>query len=301
LADVKAMLEVFKKYGHTEVDTALAYSGGTSEKYLADLDYKAMGFKVSTKVYPGSWRHTSEDLEKSFVQKSLKSLKTDKVDIFYLHAPDRKTPWEVTFKATDDLYKQGKFERLGISNFMSWEVAEVIAICDKHGWVKPTVYQGIYNAVHRAIEPELIPCLRKYGIAFYEYNPLGGGFFTGKYRSMHAVPEEGSRFDISKGTNQAKNYRARYWNEEYFKALDIIETAAAKHKLTLGETALRWVNHHSVMKKEYGDAIIIGASSVKHLEENLADLEKGPLPHDVLHAVDQAWELVKGINTKYWH
>ena len=74
-----------------------------------------------------------------------------------------------------------------------------------------------------------------------------------------------------------QNYRKRYWNEPYFAALVQIEAAAAAHGLTLAEVALRWLSHHSMMKREYGDAVLIGASSVKHIEENLRDLEKGPL------------------------
>lgn len=69
----------------------------------------------------------------------------------------------------------------------------------------------------------------------------------------------------------------------------------------MAEIALRWVSHHSMMKREHGDSVIIGASSVKHLEENLRDLEKGPLPEKVLQAVDQAWDVVKGSVNKYWH
>lgn len=112
--------------------------------------------------------------------------------MWYLHAPDRTTPFEVTLKAVDDLYKEGKFKRFGLSNYMScvcffsphafetcslvpiltsWEVVEVVGICKANGYIQPTIYQGIYNAMHRKVEPELFPCLRKFGIAFYEYNP----------------------------------------------------------------------------------------------------------------------------------
>ena len=91
--------------------------------------------------------------------------------MWYLHGPDRKTPYEDTLRAVNELYKEGKFKRFGISNYMSWEVAEIVGICRANGWVQPTVYQGIYNAVQRKVEPELFPCLRKYGIAFYEFNP----------------------------------------------------------------------------------------------------------------------------------
>jgi aflatoxin B1 aldehyde reductase len=70
---------------------------------------------------------------------------------------------------------------------------------------------------------------------------------------------------------------ASYWNESYFKALAQVEAVAQKHNLTLAEIALRWMSHHSLLKKEHGDAVIIGASSTKHIEQNLIDLEKGPL------------------------
>lgn len=96
-------------------------------------------------------------------------------------------------------------------------------------------------------------------------------------------------------------YRARYWNEQYFNALDLLRPVAKKHGLTEAECALRWMTHHSQLKKEKGDAIIIGASSVQHMEENMVDLEKGPLPDDVIEALDKGWEGCKGISIRYWH
>ena len=72
-------------------------------------------------------------------------------------------------------------------------------------------------------------------------------------------------------------HREWYWNEAYFAALAKIEVVTQKHGLTLAEVALRWLSHHSLMKREHGDAVLIGASSVTHIEQNLVDLEKGPL------------------------
>jgi aflatoxin B1 aldehyde reductase len=74
-----------------------------------------------------------------------------------------------------------------------------------------------------------------------------------------------------------------------------------KHGITEAEAALRWMTHHSLLKREYGDAVIIGASSAKQLEENLVNLEKGPLPEDVVQAFDAAWERVRALSWKYWH
>ncbi|KAI0655683.1 Aldo/keto reductase [Cubamyces menziesii] len=310
LKDVEAILDVFQAHGHYEIDTARTYSGGTSEEYLGKINWQKRGLIIDTKLYPNAgstrWRgassvrisHSPEDLRK-FLDIQLKALNTDSVEMWYLHGPDRTTPYEVTMKAVNDLYKEGKFKRFGISNYMSWEVAEIVGICKANGYIQPTAYQGIYNAIHRKVEPELFPCLRKFGIAFYEFNPLGGGFFTGRYRSIEDQVEPGSRFDPNKG--QGQNYRARYWKEPYFRALAQIEAVAEKHNLTMAEIALRWISHHSLMKREYGDAVLIGASSVKHIEQNLVDLEKGPLPEEVLKVLDEAWLSVSPYATEYFH
>ncbi|KAH9483768.1 Aldo-keto reductase [Psilocybe cubensis] len=230
--------------------------------------------------------------------KSLSALNVSSLEMWYLHAPDHTVPYEITFKAVNDLYNEGYFKRLGISNYASWEVAEIVGICKANGYVQPTAYQGIYNAIHRAVEPELLPCLRKFGISFYEFNPLAGGFFTGRYSSIDDTPELGSRFDPDR--TQGKNYRNRYWNEPYFKALASIRVVAEKHNLTLTEVALRWISHHSLLKKDKGDAVLIGASSLKHIKENLVDLEKGPLPEDVVKALDDAWNIVQPYATRYF-
>lgn len=129
------------------------------------------------------------------------------------------------------------------------------------------------------------------------FNPLSGGFLTGRYKDVNQEGTEG-RFDPN--TQQGKMYRARYWTPEYFEAVKIVQAAADKAGLTMAETALRWVSHHSLMKRENGDSVIIGASSVKHLGQNLDDLEKGPLPEEVVKSLDEAWGVVKKDINKYW-
>ncbi|KAI0334260.1 Aldo/keto reductase [Cubamyces sp. BRFM 1775] len=308
LKDVEAILDIFQAHGHYEIDTARVYAGGTSEEYLGKIGWQKRGLVMDTKLYPTtSWKglpvhmqisHSPEDIRK-FIDIQLKALNADSIDMWYLHGPDRTTPYEVTLKAVNDLYKEGKFKRFGISNYMSWEVAEIVGICKANGYIQPTAYQGLYNAIHRKVEPELFPCLRKFGISFYEFNPLGGGFFTGRYRSTEDKVEPGSRFDPNK--HQGQGYRARYWKEPYFRALAQIEAVAEKHNLTMAEIALRWISHHSLMKREYGDAVLIGASSVKHIEQNLIDLEKGPLPEEVLKVLDEAWLSVMPYAAEYFH
>jgi aflatoxin B1 aldehyde reductase len=268
-----AILDIFTNYGHTEIDTARAYGEGTSETMLGDLGWQDRGLVMQTKLHvtrgmqlPPGWNsslcHEPECLRENLT-KSLHELKTDKIDIYYLHQPDRTTPFEITLKAIDDLYNEGHFKRFGISNFQAWEVARVCEICRANGWKQPDVYQGVYNALFRSIEPELFPCLRQYGIAFYAYNPLAGGYLTSRYQREEKDNEieAGSRFDPKRW--QGQMYRARYWHEEYFDALDLLRPVAKKHGLTEAECAIRWMNHHSMLKREHGDASIIGASSTK--------------------------------------
>ncbi|KAJ7832758.1 Aldo/keto reductase [Mycena olivaceomarginata] len=327
--DIEAILDVFVKHGHTEVDTARSYSLGTSETILGKTNWQEKGVTIASKLYPPhphmpelTAPHTAEGLRKA-VLASLKNLNTDKLDIYYLHGPDRSVPYEVTLKAIDELYREGLFRRFGISNYMSWEVAEIVGICREHGYVQPVVYQGIYNVIHRLVELELFPALRKFGIAFYGFNPrafqlclhlyivlhfadvalrlvtVAGGIFTDRYISVDAKPETGSRFDPERYIGMS--YRGRYWKAEYFDALATVRAVASAHKLTMAEIALRWVSHHSLLRAAAGDAVIIGGSNLKHVEENLVDLEKGPLPDDVLAALDEAWATVKGSSSSYFH
>ncbi|KAK9323508.1 NADP-dependent oxidoreductase domain-containing protein [Lipomyces orientalis] len=308
LEETAEILDVFQKHGHSEVDTARLYCQGSSEEYLGNAQWQKRGLSMDTKLYPTAGRlsaissedysHKPEDLRKG-LKRSLEALKTSKLDMWYLHGPDRSTPFEVTLREVDNLHKEGFFERFGISNYMSWEVAKICEICDKHGWIKPSVYQGIYHALQRSIEPELFPCLRYYGMSLYAFQPLAGGLLTDRYHRDTKDFEEGSRFDPK--TWRGNLHQQRYWNDFYFDALDIIRPVAKKHGLTEAECALRWLTHHSQLKKDLGDAIIVGASGAKQLEQNLVDIEKDGLPEEVVQALDAAWLCVRGVVPKYWH
>jgi aflatoxin B1 aldehyde reductase len=138
------------------------------------LQVESQGFQVATKAFPfKTGDHGALKLQSQFEQ-SLKALCTNQVDLFYLHAPDYGTEFEETLKVVNEFYKQGKFQRFGLSNYSSWQVMEIYKICEARGYVKPTVYQGRYSVLTRDVEKELFPCLRKLGIIFYAYNPLCG-------------------------------------------------------------------------------------------------------------------------------
>jgi aflatoxin B1 aldehyde reductase len=266
---------------------------------------------MHTKYFPNTWglfgrpkTHLNAADMRKYLEESLATLQTDSVDLWYWHGPDRSVNLEDAIAAVQDLYKEGKFKRWGVSNFMAWEVAAICEICEKHkseGWIKPSVYQGVYNGVFRTVEYELLPCLRKYGIAFYAFNPLAGGWLTDRYHreTQNDSLETGSRFDANR--MQGKMYRARYWTEANFAALDVIREATKKDGIRESEAALRWMMHHSQLKRELGDRIIIGASSERQLEMNLKDFEKGELSESVKEAFDKAWEITRGGSWKYFH
>ena len=174
--------------------------------------------------------------------------------------------------------------------------------CKANGWVRPTIYQGMYNTVTRSIEQELIPACRRYGLDIVIYNPLAGGLFSGKYSaaSMEVAPGEGRFSDTS---TLGSDYRKRYFKDATFAALAVVEPVVEKFGLTLVETALRWVVHHSALKimVDGNDGVIIGVSSLKQLEGNLEILQRGPLPKEVCEALDKAWKIAEPDTPNYWH
>ena len=283
-ATADAMLGAVLEFGHDQLDTCSHYGDGSCEQMLGDLR-AGERFGIATRIPPGNSRgHEPENLKRVF-KESLARLKTDKVNIFYLVMRDSGTPIESTLSAVQDLHDEGLFEEFGVSNFSAWQVAEALEIAARHGWIRPSVYQGLYNAITRAVEPELLKCLGNYGIRFHAYNPLAGGAFSKSFGAGGAVAP-GSRFDSS--TVQGKLYRDRYWNDAYLDALAEFHQSCEGHGLDGVSVALRWLVHHSQLNAERNDGIIIGASSPEHLRDNLTAVTGGSLPTDVLTAIDHA-------------
>ncbi|KAF7344268.1 putative aldo keto reductase [Mycena venus] len=261
-----------------------------SQSTEGSIGFEKRGLKVATKIFPTRGKkmwwltaddltHAPEDLRKG-LNLSLAALKTNKLDIYYLHVPDRNVPYEDTLREINKMHTEGLFARFGLSNFPAWEVAQICEICKRNGWVMPTVYQGLYNAQHRVVEAELVP--------LYVYNPLAGGFLTSRYTRDQREFEFSDRYNPERA--HAQHQRARFWSEANFAALDLLRAAVAAHGITESEAALRWLAHHSAIKKEFGDAVIVGAAGKKHLEENLEALDKGPLSADIVAALDAGWE-----------
>jgi aflatoxin B1 aldehyde reductase len=246
--EINKMLDLYKSYGGTELDTARMYSNGDSEQVLAELKVKE-SFKVQTKAFPfNKGDHSPELLRKQFME-SLKALESDCVDLFYLHAPDHSIPFIDTLREVNNLYKEGKFKEFGLSNYAAWNVMEIHHICKANGFVLPTVYQGRYNIISRDVERELFPCLSKLGIRFYAYNPLCGGLLNGVFE-FEDIPSDG-RFRSN--SIQGDRYRERYWKKVYFDALDDFKAACSKHNISTVEASFRWIINHSKLDKSKDD------------------------------------------------
>ncbi|KZT33956.1 Aldo/keto reductase [Sistotremastrum suecicum HHB10207 ss-3] len=294
LTECQEILDVFYTHGGRQLDASRLYGSGTTEEYLGKLNLRDS--IIDTKIFPEKPGDHSPDRLQTIFQLSLKALNRSKVRVFYLHAPDRSVPFEETLAEVDALYREGLFEIFGLSNFPAWEVAEIVGICKARGFVLPGVYQGMYNAITRNIETELIPCIRKFGLRLFVYNPLAGGFFAGKLSSPEDSGPTGGRFDSNTGFG--KLYRQRYIKTANFQALELIKPVAEKYNLRLTEIGLRWVQHHSALTAE--DGVILGASSSTQLDQNCTDSAKGPLPEEVVQVLDEAWNLCKADSVNYW-
>ncbi|KAE9396853.1 Aldo/keto reductase [Gymnopus androsaceus JB14] len=298
LEEVQAIADLFASRGGSAFDTSNAYGNGTSQEYLAKVDLK--GLPVDTKIaphFPGA--HAPEALRKA-VQDAANALAPHKIRILYLHYPDRSVPYEDTLREIDALHKEGYFEQFGLSNYYSWEVAEMYTISKLKGWVLPTVYQGRYNAMERITEEELFPCLRRFGIAFYAYSPLAGGLLSGKWNKPEDMDNinmvAGTRFDTITGNTvfQKLLYNSYKNVIPSFAALTQALDAA---KIPPAEAALRWIQHHSALKP--GDAVIIGASKMVQIENNLKYSALGPLPENIVQLIDKASQSFKQYVTGY--
>lgn len=282
---LRVLLSALKNRNIRELDTARVYNAGKSEEDLGGIPEAQHDFAIATKApgfSPGSLAYQKVI---DNCNASLAALKQQKLDLYYFHGPDRKTPLEESLRAIDQLYREGKFARFAVSNYHATEVEEILQLCTKHGFVRPSVYQGGYNALARAGEKELFPLLRQHNIAFYAYSPLAGGYFSRPATELRSPPA-GSRMD------QMSVFSAMYVNDL---SLDIhrkLTKACTEDGLTLKEATLRWLMHHSILGKD--DGVILGASSAEQMEENVTACEGGPLPVRVVEEFEDAWKRFSG-------
>jgi len=295
----KEMVSTFLRAKHVEIDTATMYADTETEKILGNISEWKNRAIMATKINPwgdGSMKmhglnFTAESVRQQ-TEDALARLGVDCVDILYLHAPDHKTSLFETMSELAKLKEEGKFKELGLSNYSSWLTCEVVNIAKQNGFPVPTVYQGMYSALTRQVEAELLPCLRYHGIRFYGYSPLAGGLLTGKHslNDIEGGTVKSGRFN---GLSMDNVYRDRYFKTEYFKGLEeiskVIREAYPEKAPTLPEAAYSWILHHSKLNGDLGDGMVLGASSIRQLNSNLEMCQVAPLKPEVVETFENVW------------
>jgi aryl-alcohol dehydrogenase-like predicted oxidoreductase len=246
---------------------------GQRDKYV-------LATKCRMKVGPGandeglSRRHIFKALEDS-----LRRLQTDYIDLYQPHSFDPDTPLEETMQALTDIVRSGKVRYLGCSNYPAWQIALSLGISAKHDWARFDCVQPRYNLLHRDIEAELLPLCRDQGLGVIAYNPLAGGFLTGKYQTLEAPPEK-TRFSLGKTGDL---YRERYWQQAQLEAVQELDKFLKPRGKALLQVAVAWVLAQPGMT-----SAIIGASKPEQLDQSLAAVNV-KLDAEEMDACNRAW------------
>jgi aryl-alcohol dehydrogenase-like predicted oxidoreductase len=288
----RRMVDLCLDRGINFFDTANAYTKGQSEAILGNVlkgrrDRVVLASKVGMKTgEPAGVSPLSKASILANIDASLRRLQTDYLDLYYMHLPDYEAPIEETLAAFDEVVRAGKVRYPATSNFAAWQVLEAIDLSEKHGYVPPYVSQPMLNLLARGIEQEYIPFCKKYGVSMIVYNPLAGGLLTGKQQRER--PIAGTRFD----NNQM--YLDRYWHDADFDAVDEILKIAEKAGRSPVDLAFNWLLYHTP-----ADVVLIGASKVEHLEQNLEVFDRGALDAETLAALDGVWQKLRGVTPQY--
>jgi len=195
------------------------------------------------------------------VDASLSRLQTDRIDLYQAHAFDPRVPIEESLGAFDDVVRAGKVRYVGCSNYPAWRLGQALAVSDRSGLVRYASVQPRYNLLYREIETELLPLARAEGLGVLVYNPLAGGFLSGKYQKGEA-PREDTRFTLG---NAAGRYQERYWHEAQFDAVAHLAEETRRRNLNLVSVAVSWV-----LRQPGITSALIGASRPDQLAANLA-------------------------------
>lgn len=247
-------------------DCANVYGDGVAETILGELiaDHRQQlivttkcGWPFGSGIHSqgGSRRHIIESIEAS-----LKRLKTDYIDIYFLHRFDDHTPLEVSLRALNDLVAQGKVRYLGVSNFSAWQTMKAWGSAARHDWAPVDCIQPMYNLVKRQAEVEILPMAKSENLGVMTYNPIGAGLLAGKYGQDHTTGEG----RLTTDDMYRKRYRDR-WMFEAARQFCDFAVAAGHHPVSL---AVAWVIRNPAVT-----APIIGARSVTQLEDSLRAVE----------------------------
>ncbi|WP_159901962.1 aldo/keto reductase [Salinirussus salinus] len=260
------LLDTYAAAGGRFIDTADVYGDGESERWIGkwlrgrDRDE----FVVASKVYfptgddPNAGGLNRKHVRRQ-VQYSLERLRTDYIDILYIHRWDEETPARELMRSLNALVEEGKVHHLGASTLApnAWRIARANGIAYREGLEQFSVTQPRYNVVNREIEGEFLDFCRERGLDVASWSPLAQGFLTGKYDRDGGVPGDATASDT-------EGWEDRYLTEENFDALDVVRTVAEEVGATPAQVAIAWQLEHPQVT-----APIVGARTVEQLEENL--------------------------------
>ena len=266
-ADSIAIVHKALDQGVNFIDTANMYNAGESEvvvgKALSDRREQAvLATKGRQKMgdgpneQGGSRMHLMRELDKS-----LKRLNTDYIDIYYYHAPDNDTQIEETLRAMDDMVRSGRVHYIACSNFRAWRVCEALWTSDKLNLHKFACVQPLYNIVNRDIEVELLPLCREHGLGVVSYSPLARGILTGKYKAFGEYPE-GSRAS----RNDPRMTQAELRPASIEVSQRIVEHCEKKG-CSSSQFALAWCLANPILT-----SVIVGPRTMAQFDDNVVSL-----------------------------
>jgi len=243
---------------------------GRTEEFVGDwLAGKRETIVLATKVHMpmGAGANDCGNSRKHVIagcDASLRRLKTDYIDLYYIHRWDGETPIEETLEAFDDLRTAGKIRYAGCSNLAAWQLMQSLWAASEQGTLRFDAVQPRYNLLFRQIEAELLPAAQANGVGAVVFNPLAGGVLTGKYKAGEA-PREGTRFTLGRA---ATLYQTRYWHTEQLDVVAQLAAAVALRGKSITHVALRWVLDQPAVT-----CAIVGASRAAQLRDSLKGVD----------------------------
>ncbi|SDH45105.1 aldo/keto reductase [Alteribacillus bidgolensis] len=264
--DAVRMVHQFLDYGGNFIDTADVYVGGKSEEIVGEaIKDRRSDVVLATKVRmktgenPNDVGYSRKRVMEG-VEQSLKRLKTDYIDLYQLHVWDHLTPIEETLRTLNDLISSGKVRYIGCSNFLAWQLMKSLSISEQKNIAKFITIQPQYSLLHREMDREMLSLCQEEGIGILPWAPLGGGFLTGKYDSLHKPDEEWRLVTAGPGEYYWENKAL----ERNFIILEKVKKIAAEIDKTPAQVALNWL-----LMKEGITSPIFGARTLEQFEENI--------------------------------
>ena len=284
VAESESILARYFERGGNFIDTANGYTGGHSERIIGNYiahdrarrDRVVIATKFFGNLYPGdpNGGGASRKSLTAACEESLRRLRTDYIDLYWMHVWDRLTPIDETMRALDDLVRAGKVRYIGFSDTPAWKVAQAQTAAAFRGWTPLVALQLEYSLIERTVEGELMPAARELGLGVTPWSPLGGGVLTGKYTREH----------MNGGTSDRGAFTLSRLNESVLTLLDELRRIASEIDATPSAVALAWLRARPGVT-----SIIIGARRLAQLDQNLNALDL-TLGAEHLEALDRLSE-----------